>query len=288
MRHIPEEELHAYLDQALSRSQAVEIESHLAHCVRCRAVRGDIALLRDRTTALLAQLGPGLVVLPPIEAIERRYAIASARRQTLMRRAVWAASIAAAVGLGWGARQWAPVASVPEPEVAVPIAAHPVATPHTELHPRLAIVTPHRSPVQAPRVINDMDMVEYDTLGVDPTVRPAGLWRNVSLAGATAAGTPIPRVAGLPVLQIQLQESPEASPVVSVDQQLSNGTLIRTIEGPAGQVWSIFAATTVPTDTLGQAGAATLSLRQGDRMLLMTARVPQDSLRALAGKLRMK
>ena len=58
MRHIPEDELHAYLDQGLSRSQCVEIESHLAVCSSCRATRDGIAALRDRTTALLATLAP--------------------------------------------------------------------------------------------------------------------------------------------------------------------------------------------------------------------------------------
>jgi anti-sigma factor RsiW len=58
MRHIPEEELHAYLDQGLSRSQCVEIESHLAVCPSCQAARDGIAALRDRTTALLARLAP--------------------------------------------------------------------------------------------------------------------------------------------------------------------------------------------------------------------------------------
>ena len=53
MRHIPEDELHAYLDQGLSRSQCVEIESHLAVCASCQGVRDGIAALRDRTTALL-------------------------------------------------------------------------------------------------------------------------------------------------------------------------------------------------------------------------------------------
>ena len=43
MRHIPEEELHAYLDQALSRSQCVEIESHLAACPSCQSLRDGIA-----------------------------------------------------------------------------------------------------------------------------------------------------------------------------------------------------------------------------------------------------
>ncbi len=43
MRHIPDEELHAYLDQALSRSQCVEIESHLAECPGCSVLRDDTA-----------------------------------------------------------------------------------------------------------------------------------------------------------------------------------------------------------------------------------------------------
>src|SRR3954453_21720454 len=58
MRHIPEEELHAYLDQGLSRSQCVEIESHLAACPACQSERDSIAALRDRPTALLAKLAP--------------------------------------------------------------------------------------------------------------------------------------------------------------------------------------------------------------------------------------
>lgn len=284
MRHIPEEELHAYLDQALSRSQAVEIESHLAQCVGCCSARDDIARLRDRTTALLARLGPGTIPLPPFDVIRRRAVLAAERRRALLRHAAWAASVVAALGLGWAARERVParalVAAIPvtgTPALHLP-AATPV--PHSadrRLAPPMAQVATRRAargPIRA--------TVEYDTLGSEPSAGPAGLWRNLSLAGAAAAGTPIPRVAGLPVLQIQVQENPAAAPVVAVDQRLSDGQTVRTIEGPAGQVWGLYAATTVPSDT---AGAATLSLRQGDRMLFMTARVSPDSLRALIGKL---
>jgi anti-sigma factor RsiW len=65
MRHIPEDELHAYLDQGLSRSQCVEIESHLAVCHMCRIARDGIAALRDRTTALLTRLAPPRSIPPP-------------------------------------------------------------------------------------------------------------------------------------------------------------------------------------------------------------------------------
>ena len=285
MRHIPEEELHAYLDQALSRSQAVEIESHLAHCVGCRSARDEIARLRDRTTALLARLGPGTIPLPPFDVIRRRAVLAAERRRALLRHAAWAASVVVALGLGWAARERVPAQQLAV--AAIPAAATPahqapapkpaprnsdrrVTAPVTQVAERHAT----RGPIRA--------TVEYDTLGSEPSAGPAGLWRNLSLAGAAAAGTPIPRVAGLPVLQIQVQENPAAAPVVAVDQRLSDGQTVRTIEGPAGQVWGLYAATTVPSDT---AGAATLSLRQGDRMLFMTARVSPDSLRALIGKL---
>jgi len=72
MRHIPEDELHAYLDQGLSRTQCVEIESHLAACPSCQAARDGIAALRDRTTALLARLTPQRGVPPAFEVLRKR------------------------------------------------------------------------------------------------------------------------------------------------------------------------------------------------------------------------
>ncbi|HET7024973.1 MAG TPA: zf-HC2 domain-containing protein [Gemmatimonadales bacterium] len=286
MRHIPEEELHAYLDQALSRSQAVEIESHLAGCDRCRAVRDDAALLRDRTTALLTRLGPGTIPLPPFEVIRRRAAVEQRQRRTFLRRAAWAASIAMAAGLGWASRRIlpAPASAAPAVIVTAPPAAGHQKVPADQHLPATPVTAPAIA-VRHPPTRNIRGTVESDSLRREPAAGPAGLWHSVSLAGAAAAGTPIPRVAGLPVLQIQLQESPEATPVVAVDQQMANGQTVRTIEGPAGQVWNLYTATTVPTDS---AGTSTLSLRQGDRMLFMTARVSPDSLRAMIGKLLMR
>ncbi len=117
MRHIPEEELHAYLDQALSRSQCVEIQSHLASCVRCRHERDSIAALRDRTTALLATLAPPRRIAPSFELLSERAAARSARLAGRWRAAAWAASLLLAVGLGWGARSLGP-AEQPLPAVA--------------------------------------------------------------------------------------------------------------------------------------------------------------------------
>jgi hypothetical protein len=103
MRHIPEDELHAYLDQGLSRSQCVEIESHLAECSSCRATRDGIAALRDWTTALLSRLAPPRRFPPAFETLRGLAAQRVHSRRRRLRAATWAASLVAAVGLGWSA-----------------------------------------------------------------------------------------------------------------------------------------------------------------------------------------
>jgi hypothetical protein len=103
MRHIPEDELHAYLDQGLSRSQCVEIESHLAACASCQATRDGIAALRDRTTALLARLAPPRSFPAPFDTLRRRAAVAVSARRRRIHHAAWAASVVAALVLGWTA-----------------------------------------------------------------------------------------------------------------------------------------------------------------------------------------
>ncbi len=107
-RHIPEDELHAYLDQALSRSQCAEIETHLSACKLCQGRRATVAALRDRTTALLSGLAPRPVIVPPAYQLlrdrqSRRLAMAMWRAR-LQRAGLWAAGVAAAVGAGWAAR----------------------------------------------------------------------------------------------------------------------------------------------------------------------------------------
>jgi anti-sigma factor RsiW len=101
MRHIPEDELHAYLDQGLSRSQCVEIESHLAGCSSCRANRDGIAAMRDRTTALLAKLAPPRRFPPLFDTLQAEALKRVSTRRRRVRAGAWAASLVAAVGLGW-------------------------------------------------------------------------------------------------------------------------------------------------------------------------------------------
>jgi hypothetical protein len=103
MRHIPEDELHAYLDQALSRTQCVEIESHLADCPSCRATRDGIAALRDRTTALLSRLAPPPSFPPAFDRLHRRAAEVESQRRRRLQVVAWVASLVLALGLGWSA-----------------------------------------------------------------------------------------------------------------------------------------------------------------------------------------
>ena len=103
MRHIPEDELHAYLDQALSRTQCVEIESHLADCPSCRATRDGIAALRDRTTALLSRLAPPPSFPPAFDRLRRRAAEVESQRRRRLHVVAWVASLVLALGLGWSA-----------------------------------------------------------------------------------------------------------------------------------------------------------------------------------------
>ncbi len=144
MRHVPDEELHAYLDQALSRSQCVEIETHMADCVRCSDRRDANAALRDRTTALLAQLTPRTLIIPPPYASleERRIGMPTfSRWQRGARRAtIWAAGIVAAIGTGWAGRSFL------DPHVVRPPAETASITPAIAAAVPLATIAPAPPP----------------------------------------------------------------------------------------------------------------------------------------------
>ncbi len=161
MRHIPEDELHAYLDQALSRTQCVEIESHLADCPPCRATRDGIAALRDRTTALLARLAPPPAIPPAFDRLRRHAAEVETRRRRRIHVVAWAASLVAAVGIGWSASSLLRTSQARQATSAVARASDTaVRTPSSASIPAPSIPAPsavpvaaepsHRSPVARP------------------------------------------------------------------------------------------------------------------------------------------
>ena len=279
MRHIPEEELHAYLDQGLSRSQCVEIESHLAACPSCQASRDAIAALRDRTTALLAKLAPPRGFPPAFESLRRRAAVQATARRRRTQIAAWAASLIVAVGLGWMANylltpeqprraRWPAVRVAPLPITApeIPAAAIPAIT---ELHrsrarrwpgESVSVARPRRSPPRTSSSPRLTRLPHYSSpQSTSPIRRPElnGMWRTMSWDGAQAeAGDKLPHIDGLPVVQVQLQLLPTdqgKQPLMVVAQQLSSGEVIRTIEGPTNDVSHLLAQRTVsdpdPTST---------------------------------------
>jgi hypothetical protein len=275
MRHIPEDELHAYLDQGLSRSQCVEIESHLAGCSSCRATRDGIAALRDRTTALLSQLAPSRRIPPAFDTLRGLATQRVHTRRRRLRAGAWAASLVAALGLGWSAstmvdparpsvatRTLPPVAEAP-PTRADSVEARPPASA-----PAPAAATPmpvrseaRREAARARTVAREAreeslreDSIRAAKLAVlDPA--PAleltplddrrgpgeqfdGLWRTMSWDGAQSeAGQSLPHIDGLPVLRVQVQANDRGKrPLMVVAQQLASGQVIQTIEGPARDV----------------------------------------------------
>lgn len=279
-RHTPDEELHAYLDQALSRSQAAEIERHLARCPRCQEARDDIARLRDRTTELLAVFGPPSVIPPAFATLQARAAERSDRRSRWLVSGAWAASIAVAVLAGWTLRSAgtpkadpdatmsnaAPVVAAPAPERATepqvrPVRPAPRAEPgrlvrapvqareqQTQVQFAAAVETapPEFYPATA-RQLNlssaGSELTDFSSqpMGVDPGLK--GLWRTVSPDSAgQLRSVDVPLVPGLPVVQVRVQPGETGPDVTAVDQMLESGELVRTLAGPAPRVAALVAA----------------------------------------------
>lgn len=320
MRHIPEDELHAYLDQALSRSQCVEIESHLATCAGCSDARDGIAALRDRTTALLASLAPPRRFPPILDQLRAEAAARTARRHHARRAAVWAASVAAAVALGWGANTYF---SAPKARMQVP---GTVADAGTDRATETPIVSPPARPAARPAPVQTARHRSSEpALARSPKVEPAprfvigeppraevssaklpggeadaglgGIWRTLSWAGARdERGDSVPHIDGLPVVEVQVGPAKTGGnkSIMVVAQQLKSGEVIRTIEGPAADVSQLLASrpgatSPSPWPTMDGPGIAggdgAMAMRHGDRMLAITAQLPNDSLRAMMRRL---
>jgi Putative zinc-finger len=322
MRHIPEEELHAYLDQGLSRSQCVEIESHLAVCPSCQALRDRIAALRDRTTALLAKLAPSRRFPPAFDSLRDRAAVAASTRRRRLHLGAWAASLVAALGLGWTANYLMtarPAAPTRIAHSAGITPATPVSlTPTTALRPqsthqpatrsarrrRPAKAVVDSTPSVVPAPVIPAPALELSTRNIprgDFDVDLDGMWRTMSWDGAQAeAGDQLPHIDGLPVVQVQVQASEHGKvPLMVVAQQLSSGEVIRTIEGPMSDVSHLLAKRTMSDPDPSAAGRSsartisngsphtdqTMAMQRGDRLLVITGALPSDSLLAMIRRL---
>jgi hypothetical protein len=314
MRHIPEDELHAYLDQGLSRSQCVEIESHLAACSSCRANRDGIAALRDRTTALLAQLAPPRRFPPAYETIRALAAQRVDTRRRRIRAVAWAASLIGAVGLGWGGS--AVLRSDPVPSIASSdtrsapsvstalvepaksdsqveprIAPRPVAVAQPASEETLARQAARRATADSIRAAKLAVLDPRPAAELQPLELPAatvtqfeGMWRTMSWDGAQSeVGQALPHIDGLPVLRVQLQDNDQGKrPLMVVAQQLSSGQVIQTIEGPAADVSQLLSRRTATSPDGGLAVTVSEMSPPGDQAMAMQV---GDRMLAITGAL---
>ncbi len=126
-----------------------------------------------------------------------------------------------------------------------------------------------------------------------------GLWQTVDAQRAAAeTGGNLPRIEGLPILEIQLQRgNGDERPTVVVYQQHPSGKVIRTIEGPMERVEELVARHSAqnlglhasqpdltPPDYLGDGGTN----RRVLRIVTVTGLLPADSLNALAKTIALK
>jgi len=299
----------------------VEIESHLAACPSCQAERDSIAALRDRTTALLARLAPPRGFPPAFDSLRRRAALEVSARRRRWHAGAWAASLVAALGLGWTANNlmMTPLTETPtrvaSPSV-VPAVRTPAVTPAI-LRPQSKSTVPARqaaqqrpitrrpivSPIESlPPVVPapSLELTSVDMSRTDRDLELDGMWRTMSWDGAQAeAGDKLPHIDGLPVVQVQLQAAEEGKqPLMVVAQQLASGEVIRTIEGPMNDVSHLLARRTMtdPDSVPTQSDSSrplrgpdrtdrTMAMQRGDRMLVITGALPSDSLLAMIRRL---
>jgi len=341
MRHIPEEELHAYIDQALSRSQCVEIECHLAACVRCRHERDQIAALRDRTTALLGLVKPAHRPRPSYAELalraRGRHVVTGADpaapvvstvapQRNWSRHGIRAAGFLLAIAAGWNARgvlstsstatgaalrQFAEGPSLDRlpaplfsslipsaPNLAASTGEAPASEPEPGWRPDPAERGAVRSaPAPAAEAASPLALTVSTLPPADPASDFAmgGVWRTVSWSEAAAlTGDAVPRIVGLPVVEIQMQRvGPEERPLLLVAQQDPSGRIIRTIEGPVQRVAELLAGeiarsegavrTSEPARSAPDyVGAATGTPRRSIRVMTVAGRLEADSLNQLA------
>jgi hypothetical protein len=301
VRHIPEEELHAYLDQALSRSQCIEIETHLAVCFPCQGERDSIAALRDRTTRLLGLAAPPARVRAPAWTELEGQAMVRRQGRSWRRMGIWAASLAGAVLAGWGLRT---LSSTPVEQIAF----RPEA-------PAIFAVSPNPAPVQTVANVSGDDTPEFgadDGIGLvgsrprrvePPAPAPAsgvvsrplslpGDWSTVSLPDAEdETGGLVARVNGLPVLLVQFRVLGSGRPMMLVTQTQLTGERVYVVEGPVSQVAELVSAqlgngmaSSEPSRSLPDydVGANGERVRRNSRVVAVMGRLPADSLNALA------
>lgn len=305
--HIPEDELHAYLDAQLSPAQRAEIAEHLLACLICRALEGEVRAFRLRASELLALAAPRTIHRLPLPARRARYQLRTGRLAAI-------AAAALVVAGGWslgrpggGGTAGRPVlatafvapailarvvAPVTAPDSATPTAAQS-ATARTLTLASRATVAPRVIPVRqvnggvASRRLRAMDPM----LEVAPSSGGEG-WETTSFQEARdAAAGAIAHLDGIPVNTVRLQPSGHGGrPTAMVRQLLPDGRAVWVVEGAVeelGAVYQLLEASGLSLSTPRRArpdyiGSDEAPIRTV-RMVTVAAYLPIDSVEALAG-----
>lgn len=304
--HIPEDELHAYLDAQLSPAQRAEIAEHLLACLICRALEGEVRALRIRSGELLALATPRTIRGLPLPARRARLQLRTGRVA-----AIAAATLVVVGGWSLGREDITGTGSQPVlatafvapailARVVAPVAAMDSVTPaparsttaRTLTLASRATVAPRVIPVRqvsgslASRRLRAMDPM----LGVAPSSGEG--WETTSFqeARAAAAGA-IAHLDGIPVNTVRLQPSSQGGrPTAMVRQLLPDGRAVWVVEGAIeelGPVYQLLEASGLSLSTPRRARPDYIGSDEHPvrtvRMVTVAAYLPIDSVEALAG-----
>lgn len=302
--HLPEEEIHAWLDRQLSRAQSREVAEHLMGCLICRALEAEVRQLRDRSNELLAIAAPRRINGIPVEA---RKSVGPSRAQ--LRRGSMVAAAAIALGLGsWSFTRDQPGTS---PRITTAIVAPAIfakigelasssgdssIAPTNAVHQRtLAIATRATlSPRVIPARVVHSPVASRKLQMVDPIlgVGPGGEgWETTSLATAreTSPGG-IAHLDGVTVNAVRLQKSELGGrPTAMVRHVLQDGKAVWVIEGTVQELEPISRVLEASGLTLSSPRRARPDYLGSDdapirttRMVAVAGFLPIDSLESIA------
>ena len=304
---------------------ALRISAHLSACDNCRTRLEQAHVLRDRTAQILGFATPGPASAPPFETLEAKLSTSSRPPRRHINLA-WAASIMLALGLGWfgrGAWQDPPMRggvvqeeTLTASDAAATVAAAPSAqAPAPQPSPQVASET-RAAPRQSDRaqVLGAAAAREETAVGATvgvasaaartpaatpppaaaaPSLAEADLAADavanrqyMSAADAERRGINVPRIPELPVARIAMSQD-----TTFVEQSLPDGRVVRlTVMNEVAEARrERRSAGRVAAPEMAQVQKSVVpnvTIRQGDKVILVTGPLPEDSLRALAAKIR--
>jgi len=304
--HLPDAELHAWLDGQLSPSQRAEIAEHLLACLICRALEAEVRVTRSRSIALLALATPRTSrhagrTLPVRRPIRRLRPMAAAALAIVTAGSSWLA-------FGPARPTHQPTPTLANVVVAPALMAALVPTADAEAAiPDQATMASDRTTRLAravtsgvtPRVIGQRAVISYairplpamDPMSeLSPSTSGSG-WQNASYQEARQEAGALAHLEGIPVSTVRLQPAANgARPTSMVRQVLPDGRAVWVIEGNESEVQDVarlmeasgltiaLTRRTAP-DYLGPANDPVRSLR----MVTVASYMPYDSLQTLAG-----